>query len=226
MTSAIQNSWLAHSGGGSDSSILSGTDNRQRWLQAMESSGLREALDKTGTIRSGTAKSSSSLDAGNERPSQERRQAGNGESAPSDHQTGAAVGAISPEPEAAIGEVLARGRPTSAASFPGSPEAAVLRYLEVPGLDGDTHPAATVPSALATVGKTWRLGNMLVLPSQSGGVEIWLRDARLSPTDADRLASDIRRAAMAAGHGQVALYINGLPHSTNLVLHKEVGNGN
>jgi hypothetical protein len=226
MTSSIQNSWFADPAGGSGSAILPGTDNRQRWLQAMESSGLREALDKTGTIRSGEAKTSSSLDAGNEGPRQKRRQTGNGELASSDHQSGMAVGAISPEPEAASDEVLARGRPTLATSFAGAPEGAVLRYLEAPGLDQDTHKAAAVPSALATVGKTWRLGNMLVLPSQSGGVEIWLRDARLSPADADRLASDIRRAAVAAGHGQVALYINGLPHSTNLVLHKEVGNGN
>jgi len=70
--------------------------------------------------------------------------------------------------------------------------------------------------------KTWAMRNLVIFPTEYGGVEIWVRDAKLSAARMQMLLSDIRRTVTDLGSGPVSVFLNGQP-ATPVYRHSHEG---
>jgi hypothetical protein len=195
---------------------LSSPDNRQGWLKALESAGLQEALQNTHAFAptgsfephvQSSDDSSNSPVAVTQLADQEVQNHGRAASAllPLQRFTAQVESLVA-------NHVECKGRQTAVAWSESQRQVVELTGLGVNGQEVDApHPTS---DGTTQAQKFWHTRNLLLLPVEAGGVEVWVRDAKLSAARMQMLISDLRRASTELGSGPVKVFLNGQPVSS------------
>ena len=211
MTTSVDNRPHGEAASYSGAMKSSSVDNRQGWLKALEAAGLRDALQNTRAFAGSEGQARYP-----ENESETRRRA------PAVRQLDVAEpfngGITAQQPcaqaqpgfqEPATIEVTSHAESELPAGIAAQQQSA--EPTETGAGQQELSPASVTGDPANAARRNWAARNLLLLPAEGGGVEIWVRDAKLSGARMQMLLSDLRRTATELGGGPVQLFVNGRP---------------
>lgn len=189
-------------------------DNRQGWLKALEEAGLRDALQNTRAFVS---------DRDSVSPEQAHQEKALPISAPAPLALDETNNLRRFDPphmeqlhdfshsQQRTNARLPRGEIATPASACAEYMKPVVEPMAINHVERDCTSCPAVEEPQNQERKTWAMRNLILLPTEYGGVEIWVRDAKLSAARMQMLLSDIRRTLTDLDSGPVSVFLNGQP---------------